>query len=1163
MLKDIVRFEWRYHTRQASFPAAIAVFLFFGATMTATGFGPSNININSPYAIAQSIGFLSLISVFILAVFCANAVVRDRDTQMEEIVYTTSVGKLPFLTGRFVGSFLAAFTAFSASIVGLIGATFLPSLDADRLGPLQLGHYLWPLLIIALPNMLFAAAVLFALSTITRNVLASYAGSVLLYVLYFVASALTNSPLMASSVPGAQENAWLAAVLDPFALSAFFEQTRNWEPQLRNTQLISLTGNFLLNRLLWIGASIAIVAAVYRVFAFRVISGRAKGKRIVETPTPTIANTSPVSVAHVTPSDWRSYLAATKIELRSFLFTLPFLAIVLLWIGLIGSELFTDVTSGEYGSARFPVPGLLFASLSQPLALITTILLVYISGELVWRERALRFSGILNASPASNLVFVGSKCTVLAIMVGVITASGLAALAGVQLLRGWPVEPLLLLQFAYFLATPLVIVALIAIFIQTLSPHKYLGMLIVLVVLLVGMFGPALGLQHPLIRFGNAPEVAYSDMNGFGRPERFHWYVLYCSAFAGLLISCAVVLWRHGARAYRRLLPIRKPAIALLAILIGSGAFIFYNTNVLAEYRTSNDVSAWRADYERRYKALANQATPRIAAVQGTVDLEPESRDYRVRGQYTLVNESSSPISTYSLTVRREASPAIVTSRDAVRVDRDARFNQYTVVLREPLQPGARTAVQFDLHYQQAGFVDEDAEQTIVENGSFLMNHRSFPSMGYRTSYEIEDARERQKQGLPPRRASEEAREYLLHSELAFGEWVDFDLTVSTAADQTAIAPGKLVRSWKERGRSFVHYRSDAPIPNQFAIGSGRYAVTREKHHGVEIEIYHHAAHAQNVARIMRAAAESLRYCIDQFGPYPQDHLRIVEVPSVFTRFAGFAEPGLIFLGETRGFLTDARNAEHLDLVYRRVAHEVAHQWWGHNLIAKPGPGATVIVETLTKYVETMALEKAYGREQVRRLLTYELDLYLSGRTGQFGAEPPLAKSDRQSYLYYRKGALVMYALKDLLSEANVNLALRNLLRERGGANGDATTVDLLRHLNAVATPEQRVAIHRWMNEVVLYDFRMASAQSRKLPDGRYEVQLVIDADMPAPEEIEIGVFDADSAPLHLAKNRLHKGTQNLTFIVDREPESAAVDPYILRIDSNRFDNLTEISPRR
>src|SRR6185503_5357887 len=94
MTLDIIRFEWRYHTRQMAFFAAAAVFLLFGFTITATGFGPDNIHINSPYSIAESIGILSLMSVFALAAFCADAVVRDREHQMEEIVFTTAVEKL-------------------------------------------------------------------------------------------------------------------------------------------------------------------------------------------------------------------------------------------------------------------------------------------------------------------------------------------------------------------------------------------------------------------------------------------------------------------------------------------------------------------------------------------------------------------------------------------------------------------------------------------------------------------------------------------------------------------------------------------------------------------------------------------------------------------------------------------------------------------------------------------------------------------------------------------------------------------------------------------------------------------------------------------------------------------------------------------------------------
>ena len=126
MIRDIVAFEWRYHTRQMTFVAAAAVFFAFGFTFTATGFGPDNIHIDSPFSIAETIGIVSLMSVFALAAFCANAVVRDREHLMEEIVFTTAVEKLPFLAGRFTGSFLAAFTAFSFSVPGMILARFMP-----------------------------------------------------------------------------------------------------------------------------------------------------------------------------------------------------------------------------------------------------------------------------------------------------------------------------------------------------------------------------------------------------------------------------------------------------------------------------------------------------------------------------------------------------------------------------------------------------------------------------------------------------------------------------------------------------------------------------------------------------------------------------------------------------------------------------------------------------------------------------------------------------------------------------------------------------------------------------------------------------------------------------------------------------------------------------
>ena len=77
MMRYIIAFEWRYHTRQLTFAAAALGFFFFGFTLTATGFGPASVRFHSPWLVAESLGFLSLLSVFALAPFSASGFLAD------------------------------------------------------------------------------------------------------------------------------------------------------------------------------------------------------------------------------------------------------------------------------------------------------------------------------------------------------------------------------------------------------------------------------------------------------------------------------------------------------------------------------------------------------------------------------------------------------------------------------------------------------------------------------------------------------------------------------------------------------------------------------------------------------------------------------------------------------------------------------------------------------------------------------------------------------------------------------------------------------------------------------------------------------------------------------------------------------------------------------
>ena len=1127
MLTDMIRFEWRYHTRQLSFAAAAALFFAFGFALTARRFGPANVNVDSPYSVAQSIGVLSLFSLFILAVFCANAVVRDRETRMEEIVFTTAVDKLPFLLARFTGSFLAAFTAFSASALGLYAARFLPFHDADRLGSASPLPHLWAVLVIALPNLLFAAVVLFALSTITRGVAASYAGSVLIWVLYFVGAALSNSPLMASSKPAAGGGSSLAALLDPFALTAFFEQTQHWPPAMRNTRLVALTGDFLLNRLLWIGVSAAILAIVYRVFSFRV-SSTPRNAAVAEPDA--VAPTNTYAPVAVSASRWSAFLSATKLELRAFLLSRPFIAVTLLWAALAAFEMVSDITSGEYGSAVYPAAGILFATFQQPLTIVATVLIVYMSTELVWRERALRVAGILHATAAENGVFAAAKCTALAAQALVLTLTAIVVAMLVQLANGWPIDAAVFASFAYVAAAPLVLFAVAAVAIQSLSRHKYVGMLVVLVVGISGVAGAAAGL-HPLVRFGGVTLLPWSEMNGFGRIAGFHWLTLYWSAAAGLVLLFAIAAWRG-----RRERVARVPALLFAAIAIAAGAFIFSKTRPF-------DVLASRAAYEKQYKPLATLPQPRVTRVKASIDLGTDR--HRIRGHYTLANETNQPIDRVLVALRRGVNGISVMLSDPHRVRYDGRFNTYLFTLERPLPPGARTGLEFFIETRRDRFAFDPA---FADNGAYVASSRTFPQLGYRTGYELDDPRERRRRGLPPSKPRPE-------SEIPNAEWVGLDLSVKTAPDQIAVAPGTLVA----QSPGFFHFRTDAPVPNQFAVSSARYAVTKETHRGVSIEIYRHPAHTFNVARMMRAASESLAYYTASFGPYPHRHLRLAEV--AIPNFSAFAQPGLIFLGEKRAFLVDARDPRRLDLVYRRVAHELAHQWWGYTVVPADLPGATMLTESLTKYAELMVLGRAHGAEEVRQSLAYELDLYLSGRTTAAGAEPPLTRTGDEPWLYYRKGALVMNGLRDLLGEDALNGALRSFLHAQGGPDRKPSAAQLVEHLHAAA-PRHRALIDQWMNDVVLYDFRLHSATSRRRADGRYDVTLRItaaktrgdDRPLPLQEDIAIGLFAGDET-LHLAKHPLRHGTQELTITTGRPARFASVDPYLTRIDRAPSDN--------
>jgi len=999
-------------------------------------------------------------------------------------------------------------------------ARFAPWLDPARIGAFDIRAYLISYATMMIPNVAFGCALLFAIAVLTRNSLATYAGSIVLYVLYFISAALTNSPLMAASRPGAGGGAG-AALFDPFGLSAFFEVTRFWSAAAKNVDLVGAQPLFVVNRVLWLGVSEGIAIVVARMFSFRQRSAAPSKTKVIARRDRSRSNSA--------------LWSATSLHLR-ILKSKPFLALLLLWLGLAASEIFSDLLNGEYGAALYPSTGIIIETLRMPLSLIGTILLIFYGSELYWREQRDRIAPIINATPTSPIVLLSAKAIALATIVVTLVFTGILPGIAIQLLRG-PQHFNALAYLSFFVSGggPLVLFAVAVLFLNALSPGKYAGMVFSLLFVILTSRPQMIGLNHPLFRYGWTPPLRFSEVAGFGYDV---------PPFAAMLLHWTLVA------ALLFLLTAMKAARIRKVLLIGVALLVVASTAWLYTRIDNEDVLDWRAQYEKKYRALASLPRPRITAVTTNVDLY--DRRVHVAGTYELTNESSAPIARVLVALRRDATNVQFAIPNAT-LRRDEQFGMADFILARPLQPGERTHLRYDATFVRDVF-DFDADDSIEPNGSFLLNIRVLPTLGYRWMYQIQDPRERNKRGLGP------AVELIEGDVTADADDVRFAATISTPRDQTAIAPGRIVRTWTNGGRRFTEFRADRTIRNIFAIASARYDVLRKTHRGIALEMHYEPSHKVNAARMLDVAAQTLDYADAEFGPYGAAQLRMAEVPS-YADFGALAMPNSVFFTEHRSFLIDVRNPNRLDLLGRRVAHEVAHQWWGFIVAPASAPGSTFIVESLTKYTELMVLERLHGRDHVRRLLDVERDRYLAGRAGDENPEVPLLRVGNQSHLYYAKGAMVLYAIRDLIGETQLNAALRAFVAEQSSRHGLTRATDLLPHLRRVANDEQYALMMQWLNDIVLYDLSVASMTSRQRADGRWDVVAHVravkthvdgagnESPLPMRESIDLRAVDAAGETIIEQKHVLHDGDNAVTLIVDRQPAEVIVDPWMLRIN--------------
>jgi ABC-type transport system involved in multi-copper enzyme maturation permease subunit len=1187
-----IKHEWKYWFESPMlwiflFIVSLLVFGAVSSDQVQIGGGVGSVYKNAPSVIQSYYGVMSLICLLMTTAFMSAAANRDFSTGMHQFIFSSPIKKSDYFFGKFIGALLISMIPLLGVSIGSLIGPLMPWVQPERYGPVVWSGHIQGLISFAIPNTIIAGALLYSLAVVFRSNIVSFVGAMLVLVFYVVSQGFTAD----------LEKEWLANILDPFGFQPLSTLSKYKTIDEKNLYATALSGQFLINRIIWVGLSIVLLLFMYSKFSFNTKKEKVKKQKAVLLEEETLADLTKVrtfEISQKTGFSFATFWHMVKFETKAIIKNQTFIIIVL--IGLI--NLIASLTSftGSYGTDRYPVTYDVIDSIRGSFYLFLIGIITFYSGVLVWKERDAKISEIEDATPIKTGMLYLSKLSAMMISIFLILCCTILVGVIAQTFYSYTryelhvyAQSLLVLdmfQFGY-----LVVIALLF---HYLINNRYIAYFAFVAFLILNEFiWSVLELNSNMLEFAATPSATYSDMNGFGPfIPGLVWFNMYWTLFC--LILCVVIygFYIRGKETdfkFRRKFALQRLksqkgilALFILAFFI-CGGFVYYNTEVVNTYFNPKEIETRQKEYELTYKKYEGIAQPRWVSLDYQIDIHPYDRDLFVTVNGSIVNKSLEAIPELHFSMPNMPDTLIIEiPGSSIKLD-DKRLNYRIYEMENPIQPGDTLPIRIVVSKETKGFENEVSFTSLTHNGTFFNNFDVLPIFGYSNRYEISDKNKRAKLDLPSRQRMPSLDENDLKSRKNTyinqdADWVSMRTVISTESDQIAVAPGSLLKEWEENGRRYFEYQLDHKSLNFYSFISARYEVAREKWNGVDLEVYYIKGHEYNVPNMLKSLEKSLEYFTENFGPYYHKQCRIIEFP----RYSSFAQafPGTMPYSEGIGFITDLRNVtdDDIDLVYYVVAHEMAHQYWAHQLIGANMRGTEMMSESFAQYAALMVMEKEYGRDKMNKFLKYEMNGYLRGRSGEFEAERPLMETENQGYIHYQKGSVIMYYLKEMIGEDKVNEALQKLLGDYAYKEPPyPTSLSAVRAFREVTPDSMQYLIDDMFENITLFSNRVI--ESTYVKNGEeYEVTLKTysekfradslgkQTEVPLVDYIDIGVFAETDAkkvlgkPLIYERIKITQPENTFTFRVKEKPFQAGIDPYNYLVDRMPDDNVKKVT---
>jgi hypothetical protein len=1213
MFYKIFWFEIRMRLSRPAIYLYFIAILVFSALTFASGSVPlgEKEHINAPYVIAFWNAAMSMMMMLVSSSIMGTALFRDIEYNTKDYYLTYPITKAGYFWGRFLSSFALMIVIASGIYLGVfIGTQLGPMIgwtDTSHYGPNKFMYYLHPFLTIALPNIFFTSALFFGLVAVLRNIKVIYFGGILLFLFYCISIFFLNT----------SQNQTVIDLADPFGLNGIRFRSSVVNSIVQNQTLFPVEGTFLLNRLIWSDVGLVVLLLTYFRFSFeKFFAGKrdkVKGDVKVKEAIP---STYLLHVSFLGAYQRKTLLSLIRVELLNIVRDNYF------WIILGAGGLFLGFVFSlgprSFGVPEFPRTVMLIGFFNDAFPFFLFFILLFYAGEIVHRDRLTRYAFINDSLPPPNRVM--NLARIIALFALAIVLSLVPCVVGltVQMLKGF--HQFNFSAYAAFifveLLPKLLLMVIFCYMMHVVLNNKFVAHAVA-ATLWVGVFLLQMTntFSYNLLLYSYAPSAPISDMDGIGHMlGPVMWFNGYWLLFGGLLLVISALFFYRGVGSSlkerirlvnKRFDKTTKWATGIFAIpVLLLFAYIYYNVSYLNNYLTKSENDDRAELYERTLKHFDSLPLPKLVSAKLFVDLYPEKQQQFTRGALTLVNKTGRPIvqmlvdqggvTDYSLStagVPIKFSCPLVYSRGMFNVFRSekdtADFRLYE--LQSPLMPNDSLQIDLTSEVVYKGFQNDRFAGNLLRNGTF--SNCGLPGLGYDEDDEISSPYERKKRHLPEKIEKDVPLddEHAMNM-LKAGSATDLlhlDITVSTSADQYAIAPGELMKTWKADNRNFFRYADENPgLYPPFGIVSARFKRATQKVQigdtlkPISIDILYHPEHGANISRFMAAYKDGLRYFSRIYGEYPLNAIRLAEASLNSPREVSMTS--LDTYPEYNSWNAAFTDPNQFDYLYFVTSRLVSQQWWRYQVTPNATTGSLVIPEGLATYDALTMAERRYGKENMRDILLDQIRFYLFVRTRIEEPEHTLMHAN-QSWLWAGKAGVVLYGLRDLIGDSTMNAALKEFKDKyafRSSAYPGSNS--LFECLDGHVPDSLRYYMEDTWNKVTFYDNKITSAVAHRTGrDSLWEVKLTISVDKihvndKGVEEhvrnlsdlIDIGIFAKpgkdstgriDSRPLLLQKVRLTSGTHTFTFIVDGEPKTAGIDPLNKLIDRAPQDNIKSL----